>query len=106
MKVTDRGIKKWQPFDSCFKSKEIIENINREKSKEKLPVLSEDQLASNAKCLLEAWQLKAKINMTYYYDGYINSYQGKIQDLNVREKYVYLNNHLKIYFCQILNVGI
>ena len=42
--MIDRGIIKWQPFDSCYSSSKILNDIHNKKSREILPTLSEDQL--------------------------------------------------------------
>ena len=46
--MIDRGIIKWQPFDSCYSGSKILKDINNEKNREIFPTLSEDQL-----CILE-----------------------------------------------------
>ena len=44
--MIDRGMIKWQPFNSCFNTQDIIEDISKKKEREKIqfPTLSEDQL--------------------------------------------------------------
>ena len=42
--MIDRGIIKWHPFDSCYSSAKILNEIHIKKEKETLPILSEDQL--------------------------------------------------------------
>ena len=41
--MTDRGIIKWQPFNSCFSSASVLNEVNKEKNKVAFPELSEDQ---------------------------------------------------------------
>ena len=42
--MLDRGIIKWQPFNSCFDSKQIIRDVTANKNRINLPVLSDDQI--------------------------------------------------------------
>ena len=101
--MIDRGIIKWQPFDSCFNSKEIISDIKREKDKINLPILSEDQIIFLNEKILNAYNLKNNVHIEYYYDGDIKILDGKINYLNIRKKELFINN-IKIYFNQILKI--
>ena len=40
----ERGIIKWMPFNSVISSKEVVNSILKEKSKIKMPILSEEQI--------------------------------------------------------------
>ena len=42
--IHDRGMVKWQPFDSLLSSKKVAREIIKEKNKVAMPTLSEDQL--------------------------------------------------------------
>ena len=50
----DRGIIKWQPFESLFSSQEIIKNLTLEKSKIAKPILSEEEISLLEEKIIEA----------------------------------------------------
>ncbi len=99
----DRGIIKWQPFNSLFNPINIIDDINDSKNRKKFPELSEDQIKEIEEKIMEAYNLKLIINLKYYYDGRIKNIKGKISFLNIPKKLLYLNN-LELYFKQILEI--
>ena len=103
--LSDRSIIKWQPFNSCFDSKDIMRDISKQRKRKEFPILSEDQILEIAEKVTKAWNLKLIIDITYYYDGEINNYRGKINYLNLQNKSLELNNH-KIFFQQILKIMI
>ncbi|MBE6156921.1 MAG: YolD-like family protein [Firmicutes bacterium] len=102
--MIDRGIIKWQPFNSCFSGTSIINEINDNKNKEKFPVLSEDQLYAIEEKIKDAYTLKISINITYYYAGKIKTEVAIIKGINMHEKKICLNNKY-IYFKQILKIS-
>ncbi len=101
----DRGIIKWQPFNSLFNANVIINDINKEKSKESCPILSEDQLENIEDVIKDAYILKQDVDIKYYYDGNVIERLGKINYLDMQNKNICLNNKI-IYFKQILNITI
>ncbi len=101
--MIDRGIIKWQPFNSCFNPELIIKNININKMREIPPTLSEDQLNNLENLIKEAYNLKLYIKLKYYYDGKIKEIIGKINKVSNQEKKLYLNN-TTIYFTQVLEI--
>ena len=101
----DRGIIKWQPFNSCFNANVIIQDINKKKNKESYPILSEDQLEKIEDTIKDAYILKEDVGIKYYYDGNIIEKVGKINYLDMQNKNIYLSNKI-IYFKQILKITI
>lgn len=103
--MIDRGIIKWHPFDSCYSSAKILNEIHIKKEKETLPILSEDQLNVLEEKIKHAYFLKEKVDIKYFYNGKILNIQGIISYLNVQSKNINLNNKI-IYLNQILNISI
>lgn len=103
MNYKDRGIIKWQPFNSCFDSTIILNDINKEKNRQKYPILSDDQLNIIEEEILEAYEMKLNVKIDYYYDGLIRTMEGKINYLNLQDKKIYLNQK-GIFFKQILKI--
>ena len=99
--MIDRGIIKWQPFDSCYTSTKILNDIYKKKNREQFPILSEDQLNFLEEKIKEAFYLKEIINLNYYYNGKIFSISGIINSVNFQDKKIYLNNKF-IYLKQII----
>ena len=97
----DRGIIKWQPFNSLFNASIIINDINIEKNKESCPILSEDQLENIEDTIKDAYILKQDVDIKYFYDGNIIEKSGKINYLDMQKKNICLSNKI-IYFKQIL----
>ncbi len=103
MNLEDRGIIKWQPFNSCFNSELVIQDIKKHKNRVNFPTLSDDQLYIIAEKIKLAFNLKTIINFDYYYDGQIKNIEGTIEGLNLQEKKLYINK-MAIYFQQILKI--
>lgn len=101
--MIDRGIIKWQPFDSCYSGSKILKDINNEKNREIFPTLSEDQLCILEEKITNAYHLGEFINIEYFYNGKINKLKGKINFINLRNKKIYINENI-IYFSQIIKV--
>lgn len=102
--MIDRGIIKWQPFDSCYSCGKILKDIYKQKNRNKLPTLSEDQLIELEEKILNAYHLNETISIKYFYNGSLYQKNGKINFINLQEKKLYINNCI-IYFKQIIEVN-
>jgi len=101
--MIDRGIIKWQPFNSCFSTQNIAKDISNLKNKIPYPTLSEDQLILISEKIKDAYNLKINVYVEYYFDGFIKIISGKIDNINSYEKKICINNK-HIYFKQILKI--
>ena len=72
----DRGMIKWIPFNSVVSNKEVLMSIMKE---------------------------KAKVNITYYKNGYTYEYNGTIKKIDSSNKLIYLTN-CRLLFNQIIKV--
>ena len=102
--MLDRGIIKWQPFNSCFDSKQIIRDVTANKNRINLPVLSDDQIHILEEKTINAYNLKMNIHLLYYYDGAIKELNGKISYLDINSRKIVLNN-ISVYFSQIIKIN-
>ena len=103
MKI-DRGIIKWQPFDSIISSNKVINNILKEKQKINKPVLSEEQLENIQNALLEAYNNEILTNIEYYKNGTILKEKAIIKILDLLHNRIILNTNKVIYFNQIIKI--
>ena len=102
--MIDRGIIKWQPFNSCFSSSKFVHEISESKNKLVFPELSEDQVNEIEYIIKNAFVLKLFVYITYYFNGTILKCKGTINNIDYQEKKIYLNSKC-IYFKQILNIN-
>lgn len=101
--MIDRGIIKWQPFDSCYSSKKIINDIANKKNKVEYPTLSEDQLYFIEEKITSSFYLKENITLEYFCNGKKLKIFGKITFIDSYKKILFINN-INIYFKQIINI--
>ena len=102
--MNDRGIIKWRPFNSCFSTEKLSEETSNQNAKITMPVLSEDQILTIENMIVEAFYLKIKVNIKFFYDGKIKYENGIIDSINKYEKKIYLKDK-SIYFKQILDIN-
>lgn len=101
--MIDRGIIKWQPFNSCFSRDNIINDINNVRNKKNLPILSEDQINIIEEKIKESYFLKLNTTIEFFYNGDIKIIKGIINSINLQEKKICLN-YKNIHFKQILKI--
>lgn len=99
----ERGIIKWMPFNSVISSKEVVNSILKEKSKIKMPILSEEQIINIEKILILAFYSNVKINVFYYRNGTIENISGYIKKIDPTYRKIYFENKT-ILFNQIIKV--
>ena len=99
----DRGIIKWQPFDSVISSKIILESLIKEKEKQTKPILSEEEIKEIEDKIIEAYYAEEIVTINFYQNGYIKTIKGKIKKIDHITKIIYLNE-TKLLFKQILAI--
>lgn len=100
----DRGMIKWQPFDSLTNFKKMKIDLQRKKNKKEMPILSEDQLVNIENIIKEAYFNKNKIKIYYYLNGAILNKEVKIKNIDYYKKQIILSDNTNIYYKQIINV--
>ena len=101
--MIDRGIIKWQPFNT-IDNNQILKDITVSKNRIKFPILSEDQLKIIQEKVITAYNLKNIIQINYFYDGKIWQVTGQINYLNITKKVLLINKN-SIHFSQILKIS-
>ena len=104
MNNIDRGMLKWAPFNSVVSNKEIIYAIQKEKSKIKMPCLSDDQKLNIENKLIEAFYENKKIAIKYFLAGKIFYKTGSIKKIDPIFHKIYFDN-LILIFEQIIDVN-
>lgn len=102
----DRGIIKWQPFESLTPSKKVIDAILYEKCKIKKPILSLEQQIEIEKKLVEAFYEQIEVTFKIYKNGYIKTTTSSILEMDYTYKKITLKNKDKILFSQIIEIVI
>ncbi len=102
--MIDRGMVKWQPFNAVASGNYMINEVLKKKNKVVMPTLSEDQKELLQEKILRAYELQEVIRIKYYKNEYIYIIEGKIIEINKNNYYIGLDNDLKIFFRQIIDI--
>ena len=102
--MSDRGMKKWQPFDSLTNTNKMKHELSKNKQKVEMPILSEDQLIKLENKIKEAYFNKDLIKIYYYFSGSIINKEGKIKFIDYNKKQIILSDNTKLYYKQIIKV--
>lgn len=102
--MMDRGMIKWEPFNSVIPSSKVIKDVINEKNKIKKPILSEEQLKNIEQKLIDSYNSKENIIISYFQNGYILNEEGIIKKIDYINKKVYLDYKI-IYFSQITDIS-
>ena len=95
---------KWQPFNAVASGNYMINEVLKKKNKVAMPTLSEDQKELLQEKILRAYELQEVIRIKYYKNEYIYIIEGKIIEINKNNYYIGLDNDLKIFFRQIIDI--
>lgn len=95
---------KWQPFNAVASGNYMINEVLKKKNKVVMPTLSEDQKELLQEKILRAYELQEVIRIKYYKNEYIYIIEGKIIEINKNNYYIGLDNDLKIFFRQIIDI--
>ena len=102
--MLDRGMIKWQPFDSLISSKEVVNSILVQKNKINKPILSLDQMEDLNQKIYESYYNQSLVIIKYFQDNNINQIKGKITTINQTTKIILINQSLKLHISQILQI--
>lgn len=103
--MKDRGMIKWQPFDSLTSSKKMVQHILQEKNKIAKPILSQEQFEEIEAKIWEGFHSRIPLRIIYFFSG---RYQVKqnllIIDIQLGVKRILFEDHSSLYFDQIIRV--
>lgn len=100
----DRGIIKWQPFNSFTDQKQLIYNLLQEKQKVKKPILSLEQQKEIEEKIIEAFYEQINIVLKVYKNEKIITINSRITSLDPVYKRLTLENNTTILFSQIIQI--
>ena len=104
--MNDRGIIKWQPFDSVISSSEIAREVQKEKNKITKPILSEEQKNIIENNILEAYHENISIKILYFKNNQLYKKNNKIIKIYPTNKKIIFDDYSYLYFNQIVNTTI
>ena len=90
--MADRGMKKYMPFASLVEQQVYLKKMIYEKGKKPKPQISNEQARKIDRLLKE--HLEDKMLFKFYLDGYIYTYEGVIQYLDVKNKKIVIDDYL------------
>ena len=99
----DRGMIKWQPFDSVIPSKQIVNEILKQKSRIKIPNLSDEQKKIIEDKLILAYYENEEITLDFYYEGKIIQIKETIKKIDSTYRKIYFKNNV-LLFDQIIKI--
>lgn len=99
-----RNEAKWLPFNSVCNSKEIIQDLTKERSKVNKPLLTEEQKSFIEEELVNSFYEDIKLNIYYYKSGYIYKISKKIKKIDTIYHKIYFDN-ITLLFDQIIKVS-
>lgn len=102
--MSDRGMIKWQPFNSVINTNQVINSIIKEKQKIEKPILSKEQQTKLEEKIIEAYYEQIPIEIQYYQSGHILTTKGIIKNINNTYKKIFLDNQKILLFQQIIKI--
>lgn len=93
---------KWHAFESLYKTKEVLNELNRKRSYHEKPLLSEDEKSEIENKLLTFFHSGEIIILIFYREGYFYQKKGTVVKL-VPPK-IYFKDKTYLYFEQIIKI--
>ncbi|MBQ6840631.1 MAG: YolD-like family protein [Bacilli bacterium] len=103
MHKLDRGMIKWQPFDSVVSGKQVVRDVLKKKNEIKMPALSEEQRNSIEEKLILSFYENEKITLDYYYQGKLLKLCDNIKKIDSTYRKIYFSNKT-LLFDQIVKI--
>lgn len=88
--MSDRGMKKWLPFNSLIEQNTYLEKMIYEKRKIKKPQVSTEQASKIDRILKEYADMT--LNFKFYLDGYLYYFSGTIVKMDKVKKIIYFKD--------------
>ncbi len=95
---------KWAPFNSVIHEKEILKELQMEKSKIRKPILSEEMIERIERQIIECYENQSLVEITYYYKEHLLKKTGIITKIDPVGKKIVLNQDFGLYFPNIMEI--
>lgn len=93
---------KWNPFNAVASGEYMINDVLKEKSKLKMPILSDDQKQELQNRMLEAFNNQEIIKVKYFKNGDLYVKEGKITNIDPNLHKIVINQTFPVFFSQII----
>ena len=104
--MNDRGIIKWQPFDSLFSSAKLKQEVAKKRNIISKPILSEEQKNAIENDLLQAYHENILIRLTIFKSNQIYEISKKINKIILNNKKIIFEDYSYVFFDQIIKTSI
>ncbi len=102
--MTDRSNVKWQPFNAVASGSYMVNEVLKEKSKEVMPTLSDDQRYEIQEKIFNFYNTQEIMKIKFYRDGKIYIKEGKISFIDKINHNIIINKAFKVFFNQIIAI--
>ncbi len=96
----------WLPFNAVCDGTNLVDMIEKEKSRYKKPTLSEEQLEDIQEKIFIAYNNHDIITIKYYNYGYYYEIKNKIKKIDGIQRKIILENGKTIFFSQVIRANI
>lgn len=97
--MSDRGMKKWQPFKALSQQDEVLDEIIKQKNKKERPRLSEDQIEKIQRNLV----LNEELSIKYYTTNEVKEEKGVITKIDPYQRKLTINRK-SILFIDLIDI--
>ena len=104
--MNDRGMIKWQPFDSVYSSKELEQEILIKRGKISKPILSDEQKNNLETDLFHAYHENIPIKITFFQSNRLFKITKRIIKIILINQKIIFDDASYIYFDQIVNIDL
>ncbi len=103
--MKDRGMIKWQPFQSVCSGSKMVLHILEKKNQCSKPILSEEQLRELENKLWEGYHNQMELCIVYFFQGKFQKKENiLISKILVGQKKILFLDGSSLYFDQIIQV--
>lgn len=102
---TNRGIKKWAPFNAVESGNIMINDVLSKKNKVKMPILSDDQIANLEEKLINSYNNGNIVTILYFKEGKYYKKQGIIGKIDKNTAKIFLKDGFSVFFSQIIEIS-
>ena len=104
--MNDRGMIKWQPFDSVYSSKELEQEILIKRSKISKPILTDEQKNNLEIDLFHAYHENIPAKITFFQSNRLFKITKRIIKIILINQKIIFDDASYIYFDQIVHIDL